>query len=161
MINKCLFPAAGYGTHFLPVTKAVPKEMLPVLTKPLLQYGVEEALNAGIANMAIMTGRGKRAIEDHFDNSFELESQLNDSPKAHLLKEIKDVVQQCFSVVGKELFIDEKPETPGSPSRRVPDMTKTSSLLGYESQVSIQSGVVKTYEWYRKNVFDQDLENAF
>ena len=74
---------------------------------------------------------------------------------------IKEVVQQCFSVVGKELFIDEKPETPGSPSRRVPDMTKTSSLLGYESQVSIHSGVVKTYEWYRKNVFDQDLENAF
>ena len=74
---------------------------------------------------------------------------------------IKEVVQQCFSVVGKELFIDERPETPGSPSRRVPDMTKTSSLLGYESQVSLHSGVFKTYEWYRKNVFDQDLENAF
>ena len=75
MITKCLFPAAGYGTRFLPATKAVPKEMLPILTKPLLQYGVEEALSAGITNMAIVTGRGKRAIEDHFDNSFELESQ--------------------------------------------------------------------------------------
>ena len=74
---------------------------------------------------------------------------------------IKEVVQKCFSVVGKELFIDEKPETPGSPTRRVPDMTKTSSLLGYESKVSLHSGVVKTYEWYKKNVFDQDLENAF
>jgi len=73
---------------------------------------------------------------------------------------IKEVVQKCFSVVGKELFINEKPETLGSPSRRVPDMTKTSSLLEYESQVSLHSGIAKTYEWYRKNVFDQDLKNA-
>jgi UTP--glucose-1-phosphate uridylyltransferase len=94
MINKCLFPAAGYGTRFLPFTKAVPKEMLPILTKPLLQYGVEEALTAGITNMAIVTGRGKRAIEDHFDNSFELESQLNDTSKIHLLEEIKDVIDK-------------------------------------------------------------------
>jgi UTP--glucose-1-phosphate uridylyltransferase len=94
MINKCLFPAAGYGTRFLPATKAVPKEMLPVLTKPLLQYGVEEALSAGITNMAIITGRGKRAIEDHFDNSFELESQLVGTTKEHYLKEIKEVIKK-------------------------------------------------------------------
>ena len=94
MINKCLFPAAGYGTRFLPVTKAVPKEMLPVLTKPLLQYGVEEALSAGITNMAIVTGRGKRAIEDHFDNSFELESQLVGTSKEYYLKEIKEVIKK-------------------------------------------------------------------
>jgi len=94
MINKCLFPAAGYGTRFLPATKAVPKEMLPILTKPLLQYGVEEALSAGITNMAIVTGRGKRAIEDHFDNAFELESQLNGTSKEHYLKEIKDVIKK-------------------------------------------------------------------
>ena len=94
MITKCLFPAAGYGTRFLPATKAVPKEMLPVITKPLLQYGVEEALSAGITNMAIVTGRGKRAIEDHFDNSFELESQLVDTSKEHHLKEIKDVIKK-------------------------------------------------------------------
>jgi len=94
MIKKCLFPAAGYGTRFLPATKAVPKEMLPILTKPLLQYGVEEALSAGITNMAIVTGRGKRAIEDHFDNAFELESQLNGTPKEHYLKEIKEVIKQ-------------------------------------------------------------------
>ncbi len=67
MIRKCLFPAAGYGTRFLPATKAVPKEMLPILTKPLLQYAVEEALSASMNNMAIVTGKGKRAIEDHFD----------------------------------------------------------------------------------------------
>ena len=71
-VRKCLFPAAGYGTRFLPATKAVPKEMLPILTKPLLQYGVEEALAAGIDTMAIVTGRGKRSIQDHFDNAFEL-----------------------------------------------------------------------------------------
>ena len=94
MIKKCLFPAAGYGTRFLPATKAVPKEMLPILTKPLLQFGVEEALSAGITNMAIITGRGKRAIEDHFDNSFELESQLCGTPKEHLLKEIKEVINK-------------------------------------------------------------------
>jgi len=95
LINKCLFPAAGYGTRFLPATKAVPKEMLPILNKPLLQYGVEEALNAGITNMAIVTGRGKRAIEDHFDNAFELESQLSGTSKEHYLKEIKEIIQNA------------------------------------------------------------------
>ena len=94
MIKKCLFPAAGYGTRFLPATKAVPKEMLPILTKPLLQYGVEEALSAGITNMAIVTGRTKRAIEDHFDNAIELEMQLNNSPKEHYLKEINEVIKK-------------------------------------------------------------------
>jgi len=93
MIKKCLFPAAGYGTRFLPATKAVPKEMLPILTKPLLQYGVEEALSAGITNMAIVTGRGKRAIEDHFDNAFELEMQLNGTSKEHYLKEIQEIIK--------------------------------------------------------------------
>lgn len=93
MIKKCLFPAAGYGTRFLPATKAVPKEMLPILNKPLLQYGVEEALSAGIKNMAFITGRGKRAIEDHFDNAFELESQLAGTSKEHYLKEINEVIE--------------------------------------------------------------------
>jgi UTP--glucose-1-phosphate uridylyltransferase len=94
MIKKCLFPAAGYGTRFLPATKAVPKEMLPILSKPLLQYGVEEALSAGLTNMAIVTGRGKRAIEDHFDNSFELEAQLNGTSKEAYLKEIKEIISK-------------------------------------------------------------------
>jgi len=92
MIKKCLFPAAGYGTRFLPATKSVPKEMLPILTKPLLQYGVEEALSAGIANMAIVTGRGKRAIEDHFDNAYELEMQLRGTSKEFYLKEINEII---------------------------------------------------------------------
>jgi UTP--glucose-1-phosphate uridylyltransferase len=95
LIKKCLFPAAGYGTRFLPATKAIPKEMLPILTKPLLQYGVEEALSAGITNMAIVTGRGKRSIEDHFDNAFELEYQLNGTSKEILLKEIKNIIDSA------------------------------------------------------------------
>ena len=95
MIKKCLFPAAGYGTRFLPATKATPKEMLPVLTKPLIQYGVEEAIEAGINTMAIVTGRGKRAIEDHFDISYELEHQLKGTSKENLLKSIRDIVENC------------------------------------------------------------------
>jgi UTP--glucose-1-phosphate uridylyltransferase len=78
----------------LPATKAIPKEMLPILTKPLLQYGVEEALSAGITNMAIITGRGKRAIEDYFDNSYELESQLKGTSKEHYLKEINNIINK-------------------------------------------------------------------
>jgi len=94
-IRKCLFPAAGYGTRFLPATKAIPKEMLPVLTKPLLQYGVEEAESAGIANMAIVTGRGKRAIEDHFDISYELEHQIKGTSKEHHLNDIREMIGKC------------------------------------------------------------------
>ena len=94
-IQKCLFPAAGYGTRFLPATKAMPKEMLPILTKPLIQYGVEEAIEAGINTMAIITGRGKRAIEDHFDISYELESQIKGSSKEHLLKDIRKIIDTC------------------------------------------------------------------
>lgn len=95
MIKKCLFPAAGYGTRFLPATKAIPKEMLPVLTKPLLQYGVEEAVSAGCEIMSIVTGRGKRAIEDHFDISYELEHQIKGSSKEHYLNEIRALIESC------------------------------------------------------------------
>ena len=106
MINKCLFPAAGYGTRFLPATKAVPKEMLPILAKPLLQYGVEEAISAGIENMAIVTGRGKRAIEDHFDHSFELDAQLKGTSKEHYLYEINEVIDKAtFSYVRQQQML--------------------------------------------------------
>ncbi len=95
MIKKCLFPAAGYGTRFLPATKAMPKEMLPVLTKPLIQYGVEEAMNAGLTEMAIVTGRGKRAIEDHFDISYELEHQIKGTEKEKYLADIRNIIDVC------------------------------------------------------------------
>ncbi len=95
MIKKCLFPAAGYGTRFLPATKAMPKEMLPILTKPLIQYGVEEAIEAGMRTMAIVTGRGKRALEDHFDVSYELEHQIKGSEKEKMLADIRDIIDGC------------------------------------------------------------------
>ena len=91
-IKKAVFPVAGLGTRFLPATKAIPKEMLPVLTKPLLQYGVEEAVSAGLDTMAIVTGRGKRAIEDHFDRSYELEHQIDGTSKESLMSEIRTIV---------------------------------------------------------------------
>jgi len=95
MIRKCLFPAAGYGTRFLPATKAMPKEMLPVLTKPLIQYGVEEAMEAGCDVMAVITGRGKRAITDHFDISYELEHQIKDTSKEKMLDGIRKIIDKC------------------------------------------------------------------
>ncbi|RXJ71956.1 UTP--glucose-1-phosphate uridylyltransferase [Veronia nyctiphanis] len=92
MINKCLFPAAGYGTRFLPATKAMPKEMMPVVNKPLIQYGVEEALQAGISSMCIVTGRGKHALMDHFDKSYELEHQIAGTDKDPLLDNIRTTI---------------------------------------------------------------------
>ncbi len=94
-IRKCLFPAAGYGTRFLPATKSMPKEMLPLVDKPLIQYGVEEAMAAGIHDMAIVTGRGKRALEDHFDINFEVEQQIAGTHKDGLMTEIRNIIETC------------------------------------------------------------------
>lgn len=100
MIKKCLFPVAGYGTRFLPATKSMPKEMLPVVNKPLVQYGVEEAIAAGMTTCAMVTGRGKRAIADHFDISYELEHQIAGSGKELYLKSIRSVLDQgVFTMV--------------------------------------------------------------
>ncbi|NDY74747.1 UTP--glucose-1-phosphate uridylyltransferase, partial [Desulfobacter hydrogenophilus] len=95
MIRKCLFPAAGYGTRFLPATKAMPKEMLPIVNKPLIQYGVEEARDAGLHQMALVTGRGKRALEDHFDISYELEHQIRGTDKEHYLHSTRQLIEHC------------------------------------------------------------------
>lgn len=88
-IRKAIIPAAGLGTRFLPVTKAMPKEMLPIVDKPTIQYIVEEAVASGIEDIIIVTGKGKRAIEDHFDNSFELEHNLSEKKKWDLLEEVR------------------------------------------------------------------------
>ena len=93
-ITKCVFPVAGLGTRFLPATKASPKEMLPIVDKPLIQYAVEEAVAAGITDMIFVTGRGKRAIEDHFDKAYELEAELQAHGKNKLLKEVRSLVQE-------------------------------------------------------------------
>ncbi len=90
-VRKAVFPAAGLGTRFLPATKAMPKEMLPLVDKPLIQYGVEEAMHSGVQNIIIVTGRGKTAIEDHFDVSFELEHLLDSRGKKDLLATVRSV----------------------------------------------------------------------
>src|SRR5579875_3756613 len=90
-VRKAVFPAAGLGTRFLPATKAQPKEMLPIVDKPLIQYGVEEAMHSGIQNIIIVTGRGKTSIEDHFDVSFELEQLLETKNKTDMLSMVRGI----------------------------------------------------------------------
>ncbi len=90
-VRKAVFPAAGLGTRFLPATKAQPKEMLPLVDKPLIQYGVEEAMHSGIQNIIIVTGRGKSSIEDHFDVSFELEQLLESKNKTDMLSMVRAI----------------------------------------------------------------------
>jgi len=96
MIRKCLFPVAGYGTRFLPATKAQPKEMLPILTKPLIQYGVEEAAEAGMKHACFVTGRNKRAIADHFDVVYELEDQIKGTSREDRLECIRGLMNDCI-----------------------------------------------------------------
>jgi len=123
-VRKAVFPAAGLGTRFLPATKAQPKEMLPIVDKPIIQYGVEEAVHSGIQNIIIVTGRGKSAIEDHFDVSFELEHLLESRGKKELLGIVHNIsdlinvsyvrqkealglghaVLRAFELVGEEPF---------------------------------------------------------
>ena len=95
-VRKAVFPAAGLGTRFLPATKAQPKEMLPLVDKPIIQYGVEEALAAGCDQIIIITGRGKSAIEDHFDTSYELETMLEQKGKTDLLKIVRQISDMIY-----------------------------------------------------------------
>src|SRR5438552_9021770 len=90
-VRKAVFPAAGLGTRFLPATKAQPKEMLPLVDKPIIQYVIEEAVASGVDNIVMVTGRGKSAIEDHFDVSYELESILQQRGKTDLLRQVRDI----------------------------------------------------------------------
>ena len=98
-IRKAVFPVAGMGSRFLPATKASPKEMLPVVDKPLIQYAVEEAADAGITEMIFITGRGKRSIEDHFDKAYELEAELAARGKNALLEIVKEVTPKGVNCV--------------------------------------------------------------
>ncbi|MCE7653619.1 UTP--glucose-1-phosphate uridylyltransferase GalU [Vibrio fluvialis] len=95
MIKKCLFPAAGYGTRFLPATKSMPKEMMPVVNKPLIEYGVEEAIQAGMTDMCVVTGRGKHSLMDHFDKNYELEHQISGTAKESLLTDIRTLIDSA------------------------------------------------------------------
>jgi len=105
-INKCLFPVAGYGTRFLPVTKAIPKEMLPILTKPLIQYGVEEAMSAGMTTMAMVTSKYKQAIENHFKPHADIEVSVKGTDKESLLDEVNYVSKKCdFNYINQEQML--------------------------------------------------------
>ncbi|WP_216638574.1 sugar phosphate nucleotidyltransferase [Endozoicomonas arenosclerae] len=104
-IKKAIFPVAGMGTRFLPATKACPKEMLPVVDKPLIQYAVEEAIAAGITDLIFVTSWTKRSIEDHFDKNFELEYKLEQAGKKELLNTVKSILPKgvnCFYVRQQE-----------------------------------------------------------
>jgi UTP--glucose-1-phosphate uridylyltransferase len=98
-IRKAVFPVAGLGSRFLPATKAQPKEMLPIVDKPLIQYAVEEAVAAGITEMIFITGRNKRAIEDHFDKAYELEAELEAAGKAKLLEFVQNVIPKHITCI--------------------------------------------------------------
>lgn len=94
-VKKAIFPVAGMGTRFLPATKASPKEMLPIVDKPMIQYVVEEAIESGIEEIILVTGRGKNAIEDHFDNAFELETLLEQKGKTEELEQVRSISNMC------------------------------------------------------------------
>ena len=98
-VRKAVFPVAGLGTRFLPATKASPKEMLPVVDKPLIQYAVEEAVAAGITDMIFVTGRSKRAIEDHFDKAYELESELERKGKTEMLEFVRNLLPKNINCI--------------------------------------------------------------
>src|SRR5881398_3267084 len=98
-VTKAVFPVAGLGSRFLPATKASPKEMLPVVDKPLIQYAVEEAAEAGITDMVFITGRNKRAIEDHFDTAYEIESELEAKQKTELLEIVRNTVPPSVNCI--------------------------------------------------------------
>jgi len=105
-IRKCLFPVAGYGTRFLPATKAIPKEMLPILTKPLIQYSVEEVLDAGMTHMIMVTSKHKDAIQQHFEAQPEIESIVKGTPKQTLLEEINYLITMCqFSYIEQQQML--------------------------------------------------------
>ena len=104
-IKKAIFPAAGLGTRFLPATKASPKEMMPIVDKPLIQYAVEEAISCGIEEFIIITGKHKRAIEDHFDSAYELEEKLRNSGKKKLLDEINKLSHINFAYIRQRVAL--------------------------------------------------------
>ena len=106
IINKCLFPVAGYGTRFLPATKAIPKEMLPILTKPLIQYGIEEAMSAGITTMAMVTSKYKQAIKNHFEPHADIKTSIKDTTKEALCDELTNIMNQCtFTYVEQQKML--------------------------------------------------------
>jgi UTP--glucose-1-phosphate uridylyltransferase len=154
-IKKCLFPAAGYGTRFLPTTKSMPKEMLPIVNKPLIQYGVEEALDAGITGMAIVTGRGKRAIEDHFDINYELEHQIAGSDKEDYLTEIRRIMNEAVFSYTRQIEMKGLGHAILSGETLIGDEPFAVLLaddLCYSPEQGVLSQMVELYDYYRCSI---------
>lgn len=154
-IKKCLFPAAGYGTRFLPATKSMPKEMLPIVNKPLIQYGVEEALDAGMSGMAIVTGRGKRAIEDHFDINYELEDQIAGSDKENYLREIRRIMNQAVFSYTRQIEMKGLGHAILTGETLIGDQPFAVLLaddLCYNTDKGVLSQMVELYKYYRCSI---------
>lgn len=154
-IKKAIFPVAGFGTRFLPATKAQPKEMLMVVDKPVIQYLVEEAVGAGIEEIIFVTGRGKRAIEDHFDYSFELEKTLVEKNKLDLLKKVKEIENLAhFSYVRQPIPLGDGHAIKCA-SHLIRDDEPVLVMFGdtlYDSKVSPLTQVMEVYEKYGDSV---------
>ncbi|MES2625498.1 MAG: UTP--glucose-1-phosphate uridylyltransferase GalU [Pseudomonadota bacterium] len=154
-IRKCLFPAAGYGTRFLPTTKSMPKEMLPIVNKPLIQYGVEEAMDAGMTGMAIVTGRGKRAIEDHFDINYELEHQIAGSDKEDYLTEIRRIMNDAVFSYTRQIEMKGLGHAILSGETLIGDEPFAVLLaddLCYSPDQGVLSQMVELYDYYRCSI---------
>lgn len=184
-ITKAVFPVAGLGTRFLPATKASPKEMLPVVDKPLIQYAVEEAIDAGITDLIFITGRNKRSIEDHFDKAYELENELELKNKTKMLELVRDIVPShvnCIyirqtealglghavlcakSVVGNEPFAvilaDELIDAPGGILKQMVKVYEEtgSSVLGLDSVANADIPSYGIVKLGAKSVAQQKIE---
>ncbi|EAJ6150757.1 UTP--glucose-1-phosphate uridylyltransferase GalU [Campylobacter lari] len=156
MLQTCIFPAAGYGTRFLPATKTLPKEMLPILTKPLIHYGVDEALEAGMETMGFVTGRGKRALEDYFDISYELEHQIAGTKKEYLLSEIRTLIDRCTFTFTRQNEMKGLGDAVLKAKPLVQDeafgVILADDLCVNEDGVNVLAQMVKIYEKYRCSI---------
>ena len=153
MLQTCIFPAAGYGTRFLPATKTLPKEMLPILTKPLIHYGVDEALEAKMSNMGFVTGRGKRALEDYFDISYELEHQIAGTKKEYLLNDTRKLINNCTFTFTRQNEMkglgDAVLKAKHLTSDEAFGVILADDLCVNEDGINVMAQMVKIYEKYR------------
>ena len=154
-IKKAILPVAGFGTRFLPATKAQPKEMLPVVDKPVIQYLVEDAVSAGIEEVIFVTGRGKRAIEDHFDYSFELSKTLVEKNKLDLIKKVQKIENLAkFSYVRQPIPLGDG-HAVACAAHLIKENEPVLVMFGdtlYDSKISPVSQVIKAYEKYNSTI---------
>ena len=163
-VTKAVFPVAGLGSRFLPATKAAPKEMLPIVDKPLIQYAVEEAVAAGVTDMIFVTGRSKRAIEDHFDKAYELETDLERKGKTELLNFVRNLIPKNINCI----YI-RQPEALGLGhailcARPVVGNEPFAVLLAddlLDAKIPVLKQMTDTYDYYRSSVLGvQDVPRA-